>query len=146
MNQLLPTVAMADYGKDHWSLLAYLETVVTDHKGQVDFVRLRCNPARHPHQVGHRSASYHWSVAHGTRLKGFFRTQGQPDLERQLTQHDDFDCMVDLEEGGLIIATGLFDSVVLTPLGREVANKLREHKAAGNEFATFEAPTALLKS
>ena len=145
MNQILPIVAIADFGKDHWGLLAYLETVVVDKKGQVDYVCLRCNPVRHPHQFGRRPKSYHWSVAHGTRLKGFFRPGAQPDLDRQLAQHDDFDCMIDLEENGLIIATGLFDSVVLTPLGREVANKLREHKAAGSEFATFEAPAALLK-
>ena len=144
MNQILP-VTIADFGKDHWGLLAYVETRVVDHKGKLEVASMRCNPDRHPAQVGRRPVGYYWSVGHGTRLKGFFKEKGQPDLSRQLPQHDDFDCLVDLEENGLLVATGMFDAAVLTPLGRRVANDLREHKAAGKNYADFEVPTAVRK-
>lgn len=127
-----------DFGKDHWGLFAYIETRCVDYKGVLDVDHLRIknpaivNRAPYPSPEGKQD----W----GTRLSGYFRDNEENDNTRQLPDHDDLDCIEDLETAGYIenIGTGLNPASKMTKLGIKVASLLRQHKADGNHFATFK--------
>ena len=146
-------VAVERFGKDHWSLLAYVETRCVDGKGGVGSLvpaHLRGNPATHPLLANYLPTG--WKQSYSTRLKGFFQYPGRGDPARAIADgfmvdgHDDWDCLDDLEAAGYLEVLSLSNPAVqLTPLGIEVAAKLRKHKAQGGLFASFslEAPHQL---
>lgn len=121
-----PVATLITFGKDHWSTFAYIETRIVDHGGVPDRRHMRCHGDRHPllalpEQDGR---------GHPTRLRD----------GTELTHHDDWDCLDDLEREGLlrnIVPSLLHMRYELTDEGREVAARLRAHKAAGGGFATF---------
>jgi hypothetical protein len=129
-------VPMSDFGKDHWSLLAYLETRCVDFKGTIDHEHLRCNTKTHPGLVGFRCASlpppFHndGSYKYPSMLK-----PGVP----VVPEHDDWDCFYDLEEAKLIDdkGTGIEPVAVMTELGRRVAGEIRKWLAARHSYSTF---------
>lgn len=132
-------VKIEDFGKDHWSMMAYLDCRATDNKGTIDMKHLRIkNPmlrASHP-----MAMTRDWKPEYGTRLRGYFLGDGKTDKSRQLPDHDDHDCMEDLEAAGLIedYTTGIGNGFVkLTERGWEVAKQLRKHKADGGHFYSF---------
>jgi len=113
-----------EFGRDHWSAFGYIETRIVDHGGVPQKNHLRCIVKRHPffaHEGGDASR-------YPTRLKG-----------RVQEDHDDWDCLEDLEGAGLLdnVGTGVNPVYRLTDLGREVAGRLRGHKGQGGTFATF---------
>lgn len=127
------------WGKDHWSTLAYVETCCVDNKvedtkiGRLNQRRMRCNPHTHP-LLAHLPG---WSPDHGTRLKGFQSPKETPEL--LLPDHDDWDCIDDMEAEGLAVIHSLVNFYVeLTDEGLNVAAQLRIHKAQGGNFADFE--------
>lgn len=149
-------VSMNQWGKDHWSLLAYVESVCVESPRQVEMNgkkisvgnlghnRMRTNATTHPLLSGTGLA---WKTTWGTRLKGFFELEGREDptvaeaAGLQLTTHDDWDCLDDLGIAGLVDILSLANGwVTITPEGLALAARLREHKANGGVFATFEAP------
>jgi len=144
----MDSVKIEDFGKEHWSLFAYLEIRCVDHKGTVNGAHLRHNPAKRPAVVGSDTRGisalvaegHSWKPGYGTRLKGFWKDEGGTDPSRQLPDHDDIDCMEDLEEAGLIKneGSGLNPLIRMTKEGSRVAGLLREHKANGGQFAEFE--------
>jgi len=90
------------FGKDHWSTFAYVETRATDHRGVLDHDRMRCSAARHPMmmqakrpQLGHVDAA-----RFATRLKG--AATGTRFAIVDLADHDDYDCLDDLIDAGLL--------------------------------------------
>lgn len=135
------------WGKDHWSTLAYLETRCVDHGGIIHLPQMRCDNARHP------------MLAHVRNLgpsKCPTRLADGVDLEN----HDDWDCVFDMIEVGLLKMTGIPRNILviippgkrgpispslqspkpvvkLTDYGLEVSGKLRAHKAKGGNFAGF---------
>lgn len=135
------------FGKDHWSMLAYVETCCVngrDGMGEIDRRRVRCNPATHPMLAGVYSQDVQWKLNFSTRLAGFFEFQDRGDPEKaiaaglQLRDHDDWDCLDDLEAAGYIEALSLVNGFVkMTEKGCGVTAKLRAHKAAGGQFAGF---------
>lgn len=116
------------FGADHWSTFGYAECRVVDNQGELDREHMRCDPIRHPGLRG-RCAHRLQDVRFPTRLADGIL----------LEDHDDYDCLDDLEKAGLLSigGTGLRPIVSLTELGHEVAGKLRAHKAKGGRFATF---------
>lgn len=121
------TVEIERFGKDHWSALAYVECCAVDNEGRSDNRRMRCDYTRHP---GLFAAEYFPADRkYPTILKG----------GEELPDHDDWDCLDDLEAAGFIEqhGTGLNLVVRFTDLGYEVVHALREHKAQGNNFAEF---------
>jgi hypothetical protein len=156
----LPPVPASDFGKDHWSLLAYLETCLVDPQdnrlgtarggitrlppkhGEFNKERLRCNEERHPLHAVNASVG-HWQPAYGTRLAGYWRADESRDPARQLSVHDDWDCLNDLEAAGYIKvmseANGIFQ---ITDAGIAMAARLRDHKCRGGNFADFIARAA----
>jgi hypothetical protein len=141
-------VRVEDFGRDHWSLFAYLETRCVDYKGTVNGAHLRHNPAKRPAVVGSDTrglsalvaGGHRWKPEYGTRLRGFWKDGGGTDPSRQIEDHDDIDCLEDLEEAGLVKneGSGLNPLIRMTKEGSRVAGLLREHKANGGNFAEFE--------
>lgn len=122
-------VPMELWGKDHWSTFAYLETVCVDYKGAIDKRRMRCSTRRHP---GWALSSSILDTEYPTRLRG----------KVELSDHDDYDCIEDMEAAGLLkwIGTSTHPGIVtLTNKGKQLAGRLRAHKMNGGMFGNFEA-------
>ena len=118
----MENVPIEKFGRDHWSTLAYLETRAVDCQGKVDPLRMRskdsgrgCPP---------------------TRLRAH---------DEQLANHDDYDCLEDMEKAGLLInrGTGSNPVVGLTDRGWKVASCLRRWKAEGGQYSHFPVRMAL---
>lgn len=126
---------MSEWGKDHWSLLLYVETRCVDYNGTLDFKHMRDKLMR-----GDVLLNNKWKPEYGTRLKGYFVEGGENDKSRQLPQHDDHDCLEDLEAAMLIknIGTGMNPLITMTDLGYTYITQLRKHKAAGGHCSNFE--------
>lgn len=145
-------IAVDRWGKDHWSLLAYVETLCVDGKegmGTIDRRRVRCNSGRRPMQG---VFGLGWKAAHGTRLDGFFdraKSEGADACSAaglQLAEHDDWDCLEDMETAGYVeILSAANGFVRLTPEGIRVGAKLRAHKAMGGMFANYKEPASAME-
>jgi hypothetical protein len=138
-------IPMSEWGHDHWSTLAYIETCAVEHQA-LDDQKMRADGKAYP-----------------TRLRGF-----SADPRRAVAGHSDWDCVLDMIAAGLLKAAPgtnphrrhplnndlagrmamraapasqrKIDRYILTPAGRTIANALREHKAAGGNFANFVPP------
>ena len=138
-----PFIPMTEWGKDHWSTFAYIETCVVDRHGFVDSRRMRSTDERYP-----------------TRLRGFAQ-----DPSRVVAGHSDWDCVADMIAAGLVApapgttgekgrlpfheyeararrfktasARNEAHQFALTEAGIAMAARLREHKARGGNFAGF---------
>ncbi len=140
-------VPMEDFGKDHWSLLGYFETLCVDSvndMGKIDMRRVRCNTKTHPHYSANHMdrlgpGEHGWKPEYGTRLHGYFLEGKERDKSRQIQEHDDWDCFEDLIKADLVTweGTGTFPHVKFTEKGLEIAAELRVHKAIGGVFAHF---------
>lgn len=121
------SVDMSAFGKDHWSTFAYVETLCVDGDGSPDKRRMRCVDARHPF-YGHG----HDATAYPTRLKG----------DKTIVGHDDWDCVIDLIQVGLLedVGSEINPRFAMTLRGHVVAGLLRRWKANGGTFHAF-APT-----
>ncbi len=125
-------VKMSEFGKDHWSLLAYVETLCVDGRGngvgEIDKRRLSCNPKRHPvHAVNEGMCK--WKDDYSSRLA---------DGAAPVPGHDDWDCLDDLEAAKLLeIMSEVNGFVILSDRGREMAGRIRAHKSKGGSFANF---------
>lgn len=137
----MKAISPTQYGKDHWSLLAYVETRCVDYGGVLDVAHLRVkNPAI---GMGSRHAPYSrpgWKPEYGTRLAGYWNKDGTTDPNKRLPDHDDLDCLEDLEAAGFIknFGTGLNPAYEMTKLGNRVASLLREHKTEGKHYSSFK--------
>lgn len=133
------------WGKDHWSLLAYVECVCVDKGGVIAFDKMRVNPETHPLLS---SGPSRWKPEYCTRLAGFFEFEERADTEKAIAAgyaisgHDDWDCLDDLEAAGLVEVVSLTQGwVKMTDSGQVMANKLRNHKSNGGKFANFQPDT-----
>jgi hypothetical protein len=120
-----PRIPIEQWGKDHWSTFAYLETRCVDHGGVVDIRHMRCDSHRHPQFAHIRTDS---DKKYPTQYKGGL-----------LQDHDDWDCLDDCELLGLIEnkGTGLHRVYKLTALGRMIAAQIRQHKQDKGNFGDF---------
>jgi hypothetical protein len=131
------------FGKDHWSMLAYVESVCVDGK-QLNHSKMRANSQTHPLL---NSTGLKWREDWGTRLADYFIEvndlwQVEPDEPKReanrLKQHDDWDCLNDLEAAGFVEVWNTTQGAVkMTDMGQMVAAQLRVHKASGGTFASF---------
>lgn len=134
---------MDQWSRDHWNLLAYVETCCVDDHGKLVYERMRCNPREHPHQLGRRSAEQVWQATYATRLRGFDEVTAPT---KRVRNHDDFHCLDDFEAAGLMFVTSAYDAAVLSPVGGAWAARLRAHRAAGKTFKSFEPDTTVVPS
>lgn len=137
--------SVSSFGKDHWSLMAYVESCCVDGKdgvGQLALARMRTNEVTHP-LLAVNGPMCKWQPTWGTRLFGFFAAeQGSPERAAlQLTAHDDWDCLDDLAAAGFVEILSMANGAVrMLPAGLKVSAALREHKATGGMFAHFTWP------
>ncbi len=130
-------ILVENFGKDHWSLMAYFETCCVDDRGKIDGRRMRCNIKRHPMlyvTVFPGGTDHKWDPKYGTIAK-----------DKVHSQHDDWDCFDDLVAAGFVkLATTLVNPVVaMTDRGVIIAAQLRRHKASGRNFHSFVLEVAL---
>lgn len=106
MNNITPN----RWGRDHWSLLAYIETRVVDHRGMVDERHLRLPGIEDKH---------------GTRLRGGEIVAG----------HTDLDVIDDLERFGYVInlGSGINPLLQLTDYGWQIVGEMRRYRANGGK-------------
>lgn len=105
-----PTTPMSQWGKDHWSLLAYVETRCVEYKGQLDRKHLSLDGKKYPLRLNN-------GIAKGK---------------------NELDALKDLQNEGLILIENFASlEVRMTDLGNDMAAQLRKHKAAGGQFADF---------
>lgn len=133
--QPMRKVPVEEWGKDHWSLLAYVEVRCVDNKGTLAKHHMRCNTKTHP---GHYAGMTLMPV-HNPDGSYMYSTKLGMSVE---PEHDDWDCLDDLETGGFITigGTGLYPIVALTDAGRVMAGKIREWKGRGegHSFGNFQ--------
>jgi hypothetical protein len=133
-----------DWGKDHWSTLAYLETVMVDCGGfQVGRdPRMRANRRNfrvmaemcpNPQRAGLNTASRAVAMdrSNGSRLRD----------GSVVDNHDDWCCVQDMAEAGLF-RTGVEGVepkrvLKLSALGLKVCAELRAWKAGGGQLKDF---------
>lgn len=117
-------VPLALFSKDHWSLLGYVDTCCASQRA-LERRHLRINPGIHP-LLAHRSD---WRATWGTQLANGVR----------LPQHDDIQCLEDLECYGFVEIISSVNGIVrLSKLGETAALALRAHKQKGGKFADFK--------
>lgn len=134
------SVNIEKFGKDHWSLLGYVEYCCVENKGFLDKAKMRGNENTHPLLSNNFTK---WKETYGTKLKDFdYKKEFNPKEFEQngtyLSTHDDWDCLDDLEKNGLIEVISLAQmNVQMTEYGLLMAGKLRAHKSNGGMFANF---------
>jgi hypothetical protein len=142
-------VSVALFGKDHWSVLAYTETVMVECAGFEVGTDARMRACRRHFRVLHegcpaprraestRKMAMVMESQHGTILADGSMIEG----------HDDWHCLQDLAEAGFLLAGTHPASAAdiepgttlnLSSLGREATNQLRKHKADGGTFGNFK--------
>ena len=120
-------VSIEKWGKDHWSTFAYIETCIVDGDGCPSDRQMRTDPDLHP-------GLYHTYLC-PTTTKYLTRTK-----EDDVENHDDWSCLDDAEELGLLknVGSGINRRYEFTDLGHKVASELRAFKARGGNFHRFE--------
>lgn len=133
------------WAKDHWSTLAYIETVIVECGGFEVGFDPRMRQCRHhfrvmkkecsrPARNDHPRIGIPMDSEHGTLLGDGSRIAG----------HDDWHCVQDLAAAGLFeqrpeeIEPGAV--LQLSAKGREVANALRAFRASGGMYGQFTMP------
>lgn len=135
-------IKIEQFGRDHWSLLAYIEVRAVEEGGSLDKNHLRIKEEIDTAGRTYFGPKHEWNPDWGTRLKGFAIDKNYKEIDSslRLPYHDDLDCFDDLEGAKLIenLGSGLNPAAKLTKKGIEIASKLREHKADGGNFSNFE--------
>lgn len=121
----VPEISIDRFGKDHWSMLLYVESRIVDHKGILNNENLRCDRrinALRAHRGG-CSSSYPTRLADGETV----------------SPHDDWSCIEDFVRAGLVVwgGTGMNPVFALTDEGWACAFALRRHRANGMLYADF---------
>lgn len=142
-------IEMGAWGKDHWSTLAYIETVMVECGGfQIGLdARMRSN-RRHLRVMHQQCPRPKRAAGRDSSLTVAMDPNGGSRLRDGSTvpNHDDWMCVQDMAYAGLF-TVGPADvepgeTLHLSTLGRQVASQLREHKAAGGQFADFSVACA----
>jgi len=119
-------IPMVNWGKDHWSTFAYIETLAVENKGIAipDGRRMRTILKKHSFSTNDLDSS-----EYATRLK-----------TGEISNHDDWDCVEDAIREGLLeeVGTPTKKSYKLTTLGQTIAGQLRTHKMKGGVFGDFK--------
>lgn len=136
---------ISHFSKDHFSLLLTIERLQFESINciaQINFSTMRCNPSSHQF---HHVNNFSWKDSWGTRLNGFSDFLQKDDIycaEKNklfLSQHDDWDCLEDLEAEGLVNIISFINGYVsLTKNGINLVLLLRQHILNGGTLTNFE--------
>lgn len=100
--------------------MLYVEARCVDHGGRLDHENMRTNFTTHPllrnDAYGRKGP---WKPSYGTRL----------DNGKTLPDHDDWDCLDELDDLGLVVIVSLVNGFVqMTDKGREMVSELRRKR------------------
>lgn len=132
-------IKIKQFGKDHWSLLAYVEYRAINRAGVLSIEHLR---TKNPALQQNRTATNLWKPEYGSKLYGYFNEDGRVNEKLRILDHDDHNCLDDLEESKLIksFGSGLHPAYKLTKEGARVCGLLVLHKQEGKNYASFVLP------
>lgn len=127
--------SLKDFGHHHWALLHHINLMSKDNEMVIlNNKEMRCNPERHPEKANHRVWNHTW----GTQLCDYRDSDGNLDVNRRLDFHDDWDCLMDLCQEGMIQFVKISENKVkMTQLGITVAENILKHKFMGGKFFNF---------
>jgi hypothetical protein len=116
-----------EFGKQHWSLLAYIETQVVDRSFPIDHRRMSCNEKKRGISNG---APFGWDNKYSTE-----NNKG----EQLILGHDDIDCFEELESEGYIKNQGTLLNMYpsITDKGWRACAELRKFKGNGGNYIDF---------
>ena len=119
-------------GRDHRSLLLFLQTVAANNAGRLARGEPRMTCKHRTHETATRTAAA-WESQYGTRY----------DDGRTDPLHDDWDCFDELENWGFIEnrGTGMQPLVSLTPKGHAYAVQILQERDARNRAAERPPPS-----
>lgn len=100
-------IELSLFGVDHWSTLLYVESRCVDHGGELQ----RTDP----------------HMRRKTRARASSKVPTRLNNKVVVENHDDYDCIDDLENAGLCVYQG--DQIALTDLGWSVVGQLRRNRA-----------------
>lgn len=141
------------WGQDHWSCLAYVETVMAD------LSRFEVGYDVHFRQKPHHTRVMLRDCPRPKRTSPTPPCMAplmSPDCGTKLRDgskvwnHDDWDCIVDMAAAGVFqqspeeIEPGV--SLTFSPKGEKVASALRSHKRKGGKFTDFVMPIWMIFS
>lgn len=117
----------AEFGKQHWSLLAFIETQVVDKCFPLDHRRMSCNEKKRGISNG---APFGWKNEWSTENK---------EGKQEILGHDDIDCFEELEKEGYIKNQGTLLNMypLITDKGWKACAELRKFKGQGGNFINF---------
>lgn len=123
-------ITIEQFGKDHWSLLLYIETRIHNCKGVLDLNHMR---------IKNQAIESKWKPEYGTRLFGYWNKDNTTNSHLLLPHHDDYDCLNDLETEKLIknIGTGLKPVCKITKKGAKILSQLLLHKQSNGQCFNF---------
>lgn len=134
-------VPITQFGRDHWSTLIYLETVMVECGGfQIGFdarmrqgrrnFRVMREECPRPKRSSHTMEAVVMQPEHSTVLADGSIIEG----------HDDWHCVQDMIENGLLSGEcEPGETLHLTNLGKSFVEQLRDHKRNGGTYASFRS-------
>lgn len=141
-------IPISMWAKDHWTTLAYIETVMVDNAGfQVGRdARMRSN--RRNFRVMSEDCPFPKRTdSNAAKLAISMRPEHATILKdgTKVPSHDDWCCIQDMAALGFFKcnADNIEPGVILnfSPLGEAIADELRKHKRDGGTYATFTPTT-----
>lgn len=136
-------IPMAMWGKNHWSALAYIETVMVECGGfEVGFDARMTQNRRHFRVMAEQNPT---PKRPGRSISMSFASPMAPEYSTTLNDgqrvdgHDDWCCVGDFAASGLLKAEHFEpkDVLHLSELGQKICAQLRAHKQGGGNFAEF---------
>lgn len=132
------------WGKDHWTTLLYLETCAVDLRGRVEHAKMRTS-RRNWRLAGvvHGVANVMERDKYPTRLVPVQAERAQYDSVHLTGGHDDWECLQDLADAGLLEfevdedhpSFPLPVTVTFTAAGQKAAAEARQRRAATGRAA-----------
>lgn len=107
----MANVPMKKWGKDHWSLLAYIDSCCINNNGKLNSLRMRADGEKYP-----------------TRTK-----------DGELRGHNDYHCLKDLESEGFVQNIGTLANPIvrMSDKGLDAMKQLTKHKQTGGNYDNF---------
>jgi hypothetical protein len=117
-------IGMERWGRDHWSLLGYVETVAVDHHGLIEWARLTLSH-RHWPALFQARRKYSHDISYDAADRYPLRLKSSPDGDKETAPGQcEGDALMDLLDAGLITLTmppaDLERGVFLKPSGLPV--------------------------
>lgn len=144
-------IPMGFWGKDHWSTLAYLESVMVDCAGFQVGTDARMKTGRRNWRVMAEGCASPKRAGRATNALSMVMTEEQStklNNGQRVSGHDDWSCVQDMAAEGLFAQApdAIEPGVILafSPKGVEIANGLREFKRNKGQSAQFRWPMAAL--